>query len=295
MEASRTPRPGGLEVMLADMLGDRSLHVLYPRTGDVWVNGVGAAAAPAPDQAITPVKRGEETVALIAHRRGLLDGPGLVDEIAAAAGLTFDNERLHAETQAQLADLRASRARVVSARDAERRRLERALHDGAQQRLVSLALALRLAALRAGADPAVAPRLTEALAEVSGALAELRTLARGIFPRELADEGLGAALETLAEGRAVEVDSVPGRRHEPAVETAAYFVVARAVARCSDRATVTVTDQGHKLRVEVVGTAMEPAEWIELEDRLGALDGSLSVEPGPRNLTRIMAELPCGS
>jgi len=131
---------------------------------------------------VTPLVSGGRSVALLAHRPGLLDDPGLVEQIAAAARLALDNERLQAQVRAQLEDLRASRARIVERGDAERRRLERDLHDGAQQRLVSLALSLRLARLGGDADPDVAA-LEQAEAEVRQALEELRGLARGLTRR----------------------------------------------------------------------------------------------------------------
>ncbi|MGH8774474.1 MAG: sensor histidine kinase [Jiangellaceae bacterium] len=141
-------------------------------------------------------------MALLPHRRNLLGHPGFVEEVVSAAGLALENERLQAEVRAQLADLRASRARILEASDGERRRLERDLHDGAQQRLVGLALGIRL--LRSRLEPHTAPialpRLDDAEAELRAAVTELRRLAQGLHPAVLSDFGLATALESLAEG-----------------------------------------------------------------------------------------------
>jgi PAS domain S-box-containing protein len=204
-------------------------------------------------------------------------------------------------------ELRNSRVRLVRAGDEARRKLERNLHDGAQQRLVSLSLALRLAHSRLKDDPAEAERLlNSASEELAQALEELRELARGIHPAVLSERGLSAALETLA-GRAslpVEV-TAPDDRLPPAVEAAAYYVISEAlanigkyaqasavevnVARLNGRAIVEVSDNG-------VGGA-DPAKGSGLRglaDRVEALDGTLAVESQPGVGTRIRAEIPCG-
>ena len=199
VDIAAVPPVGGLSTMLARSLRDPSFLVLYPTTENSMVDSSGHPATPDDGQAHTRVVRSGETVAVLEHGQRLFDDPALAAEVTAAARLALDNERLQALTRAQLADLRASRARIVRTGDAERRRLERDLHDGAQQQLVSLSLACALAAIRAG-DPAAAARLNSARSEVAAALAELRALARGIYPAELADEGLAAALQTLAEG-----------------------------------------------------------------------------------------------
>jgi signal transduction histidine kinase len=235
-------------------------------------------------------------VALLAHRPGLLDDPRLVEEIAATARLALDNERLQAQNRAQLQDLRASRARIVERGDAERRRLERDLHDGAQQRLVSLALSLRLAQLEDGADPDITA-LREAEAGVRQALEELRELARGLYPVALTEEGLGAALEALAEQAAspLMLRRLPQERLEPSVEAAAYFVVAETLKRSRPRrAAVDAVHADGRLVVEVETDEEPPQELTDLEDRVGALDGRLLIQAAPEGGTRIRAELPCG-
>ncbi len=296
VDAAAAPPVGGLSSLLSRSLRDPSFRVLYRLGEDGLVDAAGCTAAAADGQAVTLVVRGGETVAVLAHRPGLLDDPALAGEISAAARLVLDNERLQAQTRAQLADLRASRARIVQSGDAERRRLERDLHDGAQQQLVALSLGLQLAALRA-ADADEAARLDQARTEVGMVLAQLRQLARGLYPRELADEGLSAALETLAEGSAepVRIDAVPARRFPGAVEAAAYYVVAQ-LSRTGGGAGVrvaAVADDDH-LTV-AVATMAPPGDLVALEDRVGALGGRLWLERTVSGDTAIRAVLPCGS
>jgi signal transduction histidine kinase len=296
VELAASPPPGGLGAVLADTLGDPSLTLLYPLPDGRRVDAHGRPTEPGQEQALTPLVRGGQTVALLAHRPGLLDNPGLVEQIASTARLALDNERLQAQVRAQLEDLRASRTRIVERGDAERRRLERDLHDGAQQRLVALALSLRLARLGAdtGSDAAA---LEEAEAEVRQALAELRRLAHGLYPAALTEEGLGAALEALAEQTPspLALGRLPEERFDPKVEAAAYFVVAETLKRTRPRhATVDTTRADGRLVVEVQTDQQPPEELTDLEDRVGALDGRLLVQAASGGGTRIRAELPCG-
>jgi PAS domain S-box-containing protein len=204
-------------------------------------------------------------------------------------------------------ELRRSRARIVEAGDAERRRLERNLHDGAQQRLVSLSLSLRLAQARLTSDPAAASELlTGAGAELAQALEELRELARGIHPAVLTDRGLGPALESLADRAPlpVELDQVPRERLPASVEAAAFYVVAEAltniakyadatsvrvsVARFDGQAVVEVADDGRGGADPAQGTGLRG-----LVDRVEALNGRLDVESPMGRGTRVRAEIPC--
>jgi signal transduction histidine kinase len=288
-----SPSPGGLRELLAGTLGDPSLQLAYPLDDGRLVDGRGRAVTP--EGAVTPLVRGQEEIALLAHRPGLLDDPDIVTEVVSAARLALENERLQAESQARLEDLRASRARVVAAADGERRRLERDLHDGAQQWLVALSLALRLARAHAD-DPIRAARLAEADDELRVALEELRTLAHGIFPAVLADEGLAAALETLADETAIpiEISSLPPGRFDRAAETAAYYLVVEALR------------QARPTRVRVGGERSSGClsfeletdgvidDVVPLEDRVGAIDGSMGVVQDAGRV-RIHAEIPCES
>jgi signal transduction histidine kinase len=199
---------------------------------------------------------------------------------------------LQAEARAQLEDLRSSRTRIIEAGDAERQRLERDLHDGAQQRLVGLALALRLLQTRLGPDDdRKLGLLIEAESELGLAIAELRELAHGIHPAVLTDEGLAAAVEALAEDVPLRVGDLPQERFSPVVETAAYLVVAETAK--AGAASVRAERREGALVVDVEAEA-EPEELVDLEDRVGALDGCLDVEQDADGGVRIRAEIPCG-
>jgi signal transduction histidine kinase len=297
VELSQSPVPGGLRDALADTLGDPTIELAYTLEDGQLVDARGRAVS-VQGEATALVRDGQE-VALLSHRAGLLDDPGLAEEVAAAARLALENERLHAQAGAQLEDLRASRARVIATGDSERRRLERDLHDGAQQRLVGLSLSLRLARSGLGPEPApslVAP-LEEADRELRTALAELRDVAHGIFPAVLADEGLAAALEAFAEEAPIpiELSDLPEGRFDTAVEAGAYFVVSETVrAAGPSRLRITATTRGGRLELEVDGNGGLD-ELVELEDRVGALDGTvvLAREPGGRFTVR--EEIPCES
>ena len=229
VQASAVPPIGGLGRTLGEAVHDPTVRLLYRRQGENEGYLIDADGNPAqPSAQLTPLVRGADTVAYLDHGDPLLDHEG--DVIAQVARLSLDHERLHAERTAQLRELRASRVRIVAAADRERRRLERDLHDGAQQRLVSLALALQLAELAPAAAKSSHPPLSlaDAATEVAAALAELRAIARGLYPRELADEGLASALETFAESdpTPVELDCDLSNRLPQAVEAAAYFTIA---------------------------------------------------------------------
>jgi signal transduction histidine kinase len=251
------------------------------------------------DGTVTPLVRGGRQVAFLAHRAGLLDDPGLAEEVAAASRLALEHERLQAQLAAQLQDLRASRARIIATGDAERRRLERDLHDGAQQRLVSLALSLRLARskLQPSADSGQRARLDQAEAELRVALGELRELAHGIFPAVLADEGLAAAVEALAEEATVpiRITALPEGRLDPAVETAAYVVIAEIVSHSASMVTVGATRRDGQLVIQIERDGDAPDDLIDLQDRVGALDGRLQILHQPGGRVRIRAEVPCES
>jgi signal transduction histidine kinase len=219
--------------------------------------------------------------------------------VAAAARLALDNERLHSELLAQLAGLRASRARIIAAGDAERLRLERDLHDGAQQRLVVLALTLRVARTRLEApsskDQMSLGCVTKAETELHTALADLRALAQGIFPAVLEDEGLAAAVQELAEqapGR-IRVTCLPQRRLGPAAEIAAYRVICE-LAKCAGAEPVRLTASIHDGRLILeLDSEQAPAGCSELEDRVGALDGTFELWHPPTGGARIHVEIPC--
>jgi signal transduction histidine kinase len=303
---------GGLRDALAEALGDPTLELAYwlPEQGayaDVAGRPV-ALPGPGSERAWAAVERDGRPVAAIVHDRSLCDEPDLVRSAGAAAALALDNERLAAELRARIEELRASRARLVDTADAERRRIERDLHDGAQQRLVALALGLRLARSKLDADPAAAAAMLEgAQDELAAATDELRELARGIHPPLLSDRGLDAAIDALASRSQVpvEVESMPTQRLPAPVEAAAYFVVAEAltnVARYSEAsgATVRVVRENGRVAVEVADDGVGGADPDRgsglrgLADRVATLDGRLDVRSPAGAGTTVRAEIPCG-
>ena len=294
VELESSPVPGGLRTELARRLGDPALELLHQLPDGRLVDAAGGTRRQRGDQELSPLVSGGRTLALVAHRQGLLDDVSLTKGVASAARLALDNERLQAELRAQLEDLRASRARIVETGDAERRRLERDLHDGAQQRLVALSLAIGLAiAQRGGADPG----LERAQHEVRKLLAELRELAHGIYPVALAEEGLGAAVEALAENSRVPLrleSPLPEGRLDPPVETVAYLIIREMLrGERSSWASVRTAREPDQLVLEVMGDGGPPAELVLLEDRVGAVGGRLRLERPADGGTRLRAELPC--
>ena len=298
--------PGSLRDALADALADPSLELAYwlPERRH-WVDAEGAQFTPGPGRACTRVEREGEPVALLVHEPS--EERELVQAVGAAAALALENERLDAELRANMHELKASRARIVESADAARRRIERDLHDGAQQQLVALALALRLARARVDDDPEQAGELLDAaMRDLDAALKELRELARGIHPAVLSDRGLGSALQALA-GRIpipVEIGATPEERLPEPVEAAAYFVVAEAITnvaryagatharveveREDDRVVVRVADDG------VGGADPRKGSGLSgLADRVAALDGRLEVVSPPGRGTTVEAVIPC--
>ena len=311
VELGKSPPPGGLQEMLGRILGDPSLRVAYALEGrQELVDTNGKAVEVADGLAQTPLTRQGRTIALLLHRPGLLDDPAVVEEMAAATRLALDNERFHAENLARIEDLRASRARIVAAGEAERRRLERDLHDGAQQRLLGLSLALGLARAHVtqGAGSTLLVLIDDAEERVRGAIEELREVAHGIYPAVLSSDGLGAAVDTLRERASIpiNVSSLPDDRLPGSVESAAYFLIAEitgpvAVHTGATKAEVDARRVGDSLVVTVRADGAERADTelegrlIDLEDRIGALDGQLHVEHDePARLT-VRAEIPCAS
>ena len=291
-ELTRTTPPGGLRDVLAGIVGDPALVLADPVGGpERLVDGEGRPVELTTELETTSLVQDGQAVAILGHRPGLLDDEQLVEEVAAAARLALENERLQAEVRARLDELRASRARIVDAGDAERKKLERDLHDGAQQRLVGLSLSLRLLRGRVTDEDG---KLEEAENELRQAAVELRELAHGIFPAVLADEGLAAALEALAEeGRVpIRLNGVPETRFDASVETAAYTLVAEAARRSTKPLAVGASASESRLVVEVE-TGEDGLDLTALEDRVGALDGRLSLVPGKDGAITIRAELPC--
>ena len=311
VELGQTPTPARLREALANALGDPRLQVVqWSSSRRTFVGADGEPAelpAEGSGQAVTRLERGGQPMAAIVHDPVLLDDPGLVASVASAMRLAVENERLTAEVEAQLEEVRASRMRIVEAGDAERRRVERDLHDGAQQRIVSMTLALRLARARLGedADPAIRATLEQASEEARAALTELRELARGIHPQILTEAGLPAAIDSLADRSSLDVDvevALDGRL-PPAVESAAFFVVSEALANvakyaAADRARVSLAWAAGTLTVEVADEGSggaDPAAGSGLRglaDRVAAIDGTLEVISPAGRGTRVIARLP---
>jgi signal transduction histidine kinase len=300
VELAESPPPGGLRASLAAIVGDPELVLAYPIDDSSLVDARGKPVELSEGPARTTLVSDGRAVAVLAHAPGLLDDEQLVDDVTAAARLALENERLQAEVRARLEQLRGSRARIVEAGDAERKRLERDLHDGAQQRLVALSLSLRLlrTQLPADARSETLARLDEAEVGLRMAIAELRQLAHGIFPAVLADEGLAAAVEALAEEATIpiRIRGLPEGRFAAPIETAAYTVVAGLAKSATRRVVVGGERAGDVLTVEVETDGLRDSlDVVELEDRLGALDGRLTVQPGADGRVTVRAELPCAS
>jgi signal transduction histidine kinase len=290
--ASRTP--GGLRGLLAATLDDPSLELVHGvDDGEGWIDADGHAVtvSAGPEREVTRIVGADRGVSALVHRRGLLDDPALTAEIAVAARLGLEHERLRATQRAHLEALRTSRARIVATADAERRRLEHDLHDGAQQRLVTLAIGVRLARRRHTAgDAPLDEELANAEQELQTAVAELRELAHGLFPAALDEEGLAAAIEVLAEHEPrLLPGALPGERYAPQIESAAYFVVAEALqlARTGD-VNVGAHRRDGRLVVELRAASAFAQLPISLEDRVGALGGAVTADAH-----HVRAELPC--
>jgi signal transduction histidine kinase len=309
VELGTNPEQGRLRDAIARALRDPSLELGYwmPASRDyVDVEGRQVDVVPTAGRAVTILERRGEKVAALVHDAALREDPTLLDAASSAAGLALDNERLLAQLRAQLAETRDSRARIVDAADTERRRLERNLHDGAQQRLVSLSLGLGMAADKVRSDPDVAVQLIESSREeLTQALAELRELAEGIHPAILTDRGLEHALQRLAERAPVPVDLDIRLEQRPPeqIEAAAYYVVAEALTNVAkyaqaSRARVQIARAAGVLRVEVADDGVGGADrrggsgLRGLDDRVQAFGGRLHVESPPGDGTRIRAELP---
>ena len=303
------PERADLRERLARALGDPALELAFwmpelSRYVDAAGSPVQLPAEDDPHRTVTEIRHQGARVAVVVHDRA--QDRETVRAAGAATALLLDNQRLEAELRARLVELDASRARIVQAGDAERRRLERDLHDGAQSRLVALALTLRLARIGVREETDTAALLDTCIDELRMSLDELRDLARGIHPAVLSDRGLEPAVRALAARAPVPVDIVggPTGRLPAAVETAAYFVVSEALANVSKyaqagHATVRVERVDGRLLVDVSddgvgGASAELGSGLRgLSDRVAALSGTLEVSSPPGHGTRLRAELPC--
>ena len=292
-------RSGTVRDALAQALGDPTLSVAYRIDGG-YVDAAGRPASlppPGTGRHVTRIERDGDEVAVLVHDAAVLDDPGLIEGVAVATRLASANARLQAEVRAQVAELEASRRRLLEAGDAERRRLEERLSDGAARRL-SL-LARELADARTMAGPATAPAIEQAEQQLARTESDLRELAAGLHPRELVERGLPAAIAGLAKRSAVPVDAVvrAGRLPEH-VEATVFFVCSEALANVAKharaaRVSIEIEHVGRMVIVDVRDDGAGGAEPRSIADRVEAVGGTLDVESPPGSGTRLRAEIPC--
>jgi signal transduction histidine kinase len=302
---------GTLRARLARALGDRSLVIAYwlPETGG-YVDERGTPVvlpAAGSGRLVTMIEQRGERIAALVHDATVLDDPALSDAVASAARLALSNVRLRAEVRRQVAELAASRRRILEARDAQRRRLQQELRAGAGQRLTEVKEFLDLGLQDAARDRAVAGRLEDARRELDAAQSELQELAAGIHPAALTERGFGPALSCLAERAPVPVGlAVTPQRLPAAIETAVFFICSEALTNVgkyahASRADVAVRAEGDLVTVLVaddgVGGA-DPSAGSGLNgiaDRVEALGGRLLVDSPAGGGTRLLAEIPAAA
>jgi signal transduction histidine kinase len=309
VELSESARPSDLREALSRALHDPSLQIGYwLPDGNRYVDVEGKAFELPPEGSLasTVVQHGGQRVAVLVHDASLLDDPDLIRAACAAGGLALANARLQAELRASVNELRQSRARIVEVGDTERRRLERNLHDGAQQRLLAVALGLRLVEARLAAHPVEADLVASSRSELEQSLQELREIAHGIHPAVLSDHGLAVALETAVARSSVPVRlsmEVDGRLPEP-IEAAAYYMVCEALTNTAkyahaSKATVHISCHDGQVRIEVTddgrgGADMATGSGLRgLADRVAALDGRFVLTSPAGGGTAISAQVPC--
>ena len=302
--------PEEIGAVLATALRDPSAELLFRLpASDIYVDSEGHVATEPPDGegALTSIEHRGQEIGLLRHRRDLLDRPDLLHSIVEAASLAIEIARLRVEVRLQLVEVDESRARIVQAGYEERRRLERDLHDGAQQRLVTLGIVLRRLQRSLPREAKVlGPALDSAVGEIGHAIADLRTIASGVRPPRL-DDGLAAAIADLAREAPVPIDvEASGERLPPQVEAAAYFVVCEAVTNAVKHASASrmqvealVADGGLRLLVADDGVgganAAKGTGLVGLTDRVVAQGGTLRIKSPLGAGTRIEVEFPCGS
>ena len=313
---SESPTQDEAQTGLRTVLADPRLQLLYWRHSDesyVAADGLPVDLGTIQNgRTVTVLPHSDRPVGALVHDPRLAHLPAFHD-ITAAASLAIRKDRLNEELQARIdelrrreEDVRESRRRLVEAADAERQRLERNLHDGAQQRLVSLSLSLRLAQARLRSSPeAAAELLTAASTELAVALEELRQLARGLHPAVLTERGLPAALESLHDRAPLPIEfvAIPEQRLPEPVEAAVYYIVVEALTNTAkyaqaSNARVAVTVEDGLVRVEIADDGIGGAEAAAgsglrgLADRAEALGGTLAVESPSGGGTLVRALIP---
>jgi signal transduction histidine kinase len=306
--------PGELRRALADAFDDPELQILYwlPDGAGAWLDADGRTVAPPRPGAgrlLTEIREDDRRVAALVHDEALRDERAFIEAGAGFALTTLENQRLAARTAALLREVDESRARIAASADEERRRIERDLHDGAQQRLVALRIRIGLAAELLAEDR---PRGAEMLAglgpDVEAALDEVRALARGVYPAPLADRGLVEALRAAGTQCPLPVAVIAehGRRYPPTIESASYFCCLEAMqnaakhATGATRVTITVAEADGDLRLEVaddgpgfdVRSTNGGAGLLNMRDRARAVGGELTIDSQPGGGTRVVATIP---
>jgi signal transduction histidine kinase len=292
------PEPGSVQAALAAVLSDPGLRIAYPLTGEGrYIDARGRhvdGPVPGDGRVITRLVRADRTIAIVSQSAGTRE---LEQRLGPALLLALENERLQAELLAELEELRASRLRIVETTETERRRLERDLHDGAQQRLLALSYDVRRvrAAAESVADERTGTLLARAIDQTQTALEGLRRVAHGIYPAILAEAGLAAALATFADTAPlpVQLKGIEDRRYPGPVESAVYFsvveTVADAVDRGAGRVTVRASHEEGRLDLEVEDDGSErTSPMVSIIDRIGAAGGEVVAEP-----RRIRVSIPC--
>ena len=312
VELRAEPTSSELRDALARALGDPSVSIAYwlPEFQS-WADLDGRAMNPPGEEegrTVTMIDRDGERVAALVHDSALLEESELLEAVSAAARIAIESGRLHVELRARLEELRGSRSRLLEAGQRERQRLERNLHDGAQQRLIALSLELSMLEDELGEDGVARARLAQARREIATCLAELREVAQGIHPAVVTGHGLAVALEQLA-ARApvpvrlsVEID----KRLPDAVEVAVYYLVSESLAnvakhaRASAAAIAVSSENGH-VAIEILDDGVGGADTERgsglrgLADRVEALGGWLRIWSPSGGGTRVRAEIPCAS
>jgi signal transduction histidine kinase len=312
IESLRRPAPSELEETLRGPLADPTMRLAFrERNGDAWVDARGVpldSPDPASGRVLTEVQRDGRVAAAIVHDAQLAEEPELLQAAGAIVLLVQENAELDAAWKASLAELRDSRSRIVAASERERRKLERDLHDGAQQRLVSLRIRLAIAGEQAGSDPRARSTFAELEGELDESIEELRELAHGIFPSVLSDRGLLPALRAVGRRgpRAIEVTGRRIGRYPPEIESAVYYCCLEALQNATKHAgpeasiVARLSADEEELRVEVsddgsgfdVGAVNGGVGLRNMEDRLGAVHGRLMITTSPGNGTLIAGVVP---
>ena len=297
---------------MAEVLDDPPLELAFEvgHGSELFVDSRGDpidATRARPGRSSTGLRRHGQTVAYIVHDVALETDPELVQAVGQSILLGLDNGRLESELQSKTSELRTSSGRIVAAGEAERRKLERDLHDGAQQRLV--AIQIKLALLRDRVDePGLASELDEIGNDASAAVDELRNLAHGIYPTVLRERGIGDGLRAYTRTAPIRVDVFDGGvgRCAPAVEAAVYFCSLEAIQNAAKhagpgaRVTVTLERRGNDIQFEVgddgvgfdVGEKSDGIGLLSIRDRIGAAGGELEIVSSRGNGTRVRGAVP---